>query len=130
MSQQNACELTVMYFGCLRQSGHYLWHPTKGCVTRLDKAQPWGHRIDGGITKDSKERENLGVVQSAKLNGWTLVTWADRSVDSRHGSHSTFIVEADVTPDRLIEMAREQWPQVFSRPGFPLVRQPVKGAQE
>lgn len=85
----------------------------------MDKVQPWGNHIDGGIFKDSKAKDRLGVVHTANLDGWTLVAWADRSVDSRHGSHSTFIVEADITPERLIEMAREQWPQVFSRPGFP-----------
>lgn len=110
---------TVFYFGCIRQSGHYLWHPTQGQVRRMDKAQPWGNYIDAGIFKDSKDKERLGVVHSTQFKGWTMVAWADRSVDSRHGSHSTFIVEAEVTPERLIEMAREQWPQVFSRPGFP-----------
>lgn len=85
----------------------------------MDKAQPWGNYIDAGIFKDSKDKERLGVVHSTHFKGWTMVAWADRSVDSRHGSHSTFIVDAEVTPERLIEMAREQWPQVFSRPGFP-----------
>ena len=86
----------------------------------MDKAQPWGNAIDGGFIFDGKKRtENIGVVASTKRDGWTLVSWADRSVDTRPGSHSTFIMEAEVTPERLIEMAREQWPQVFSRPGFP-----------
>jgi len=110
---------TVFYFGCIDRSGHYLWHPTQGEVRRMDRVQPWGNQIDGGVAGGSKDRETLGVVHSAKLKGWTLVTWADRSVDSRHGSHSTFIVEADISPERLIELAREQWPKVFSRPGFP-----------
>ena len=110
---------TVFYFGCIRQSGHYLWHPTQGQIRRMDQFQPWGNKIDGWVLKDSKAKDDLGVVHSAKLHGWTLVAWADRSVDSRHGSHSTFIVEADIAAERLIELAREQWPQVFSRPGFP-----------
>lgn len=111
--------MTVFYFGCVRQTGHYLWHPTEGQVRRMNQAQPWGNKIDGWVFKDSKAKDDPGVVYSAKLNGWTLVGWADRSVDSRSGSHSTFIVEADISPARLIELAREQWPQVFSRPGFP-----------
>ena len=116
--QQEPCS-TVLYFGCIHGPGHYLHHPTEGEVPRKDRSHPWGNRIDGWVLRDSKAKVALGAVHSSKINGWTLVAWADRSVDSRHGSHSTFIVEADITPERLIELAREQWPQVFSRPGFP-----------
>lgn len=110
----------VLYFGCIGDKGHYLWHPRTGKVSVLERLkQPWGNHIDGGIFGDSPLKFAPGIVHVDKNFGWTGVAWADYSVDSRLGSHSTFLANADVDPVDLIKYAKQQWPDVFSRPNFP-----------
>jgi hypothetical protein len=111
---------TVLYFGCIDRPGHYLWHLLHGRLSwREFRLTPWGDHIDGGVFGDSKSKHEAGRVHVQKKDGWTAVAWADYSVDRRPGSHSTFLVHADVTAEELIAMAREQWPQVFNRGRFP-----------
>ena len=109
----------VLYFGCIREPGHFLHSKKRGRV-RTHEGSPWGVYIDAGILKDGKVPDHPnGTFTMTKRDGWTAVALWDRSIDPRPGSHSTFIVEADVTSSELIEMAREQWPEVFGRKGFP-----------
>ncbi len=110
----------ILYFGCLGDAGHYLRDKTKP-----HHAQPrysstaWGNQLDGGIFADSKRHWEDGVVHHAQKDGWSVVYWADYSVDTRPGSHSTFVVQALMTKDELIAAARLQWPEVFGRKRFP-----------
>lgn len=112
----------VYYFGCINDCGHYLWHPTKGKTHYKEiNITPWGENIDGGIFGTSKLKNELGLIHTQTKDGWTVISFADRSVDSRLGSHSTFVVEGEFTVDELLTEARKQWPQIFSRQGFPTV---------
>lgn len=109
----------VYFFGQYGSAGHYLHY--KGKKRTIDE-QPWGDHIDGGplkqyrIPDDPKAREWC----CDRKDGWTLIAIWDRSGDSRPGSHSTFIIEADIPSQDLWTLARAQWPEVFKRPGFPI----------
>lgn len=106
----------VLYFGCLRAVGHFL-HRTLNREVRFE-CQPWRNNLDGGLL-DSLPRQTEGVVVTAKKDGWTVIAFWDRSVDSRGNSNSAFLIQGDVTAEELLELARNQWPEVFSRPRFP-----------
>jgi hypothetical protein len=110
----------ILYFGCLNRIGHDL-HSKRGTRTYpLDEVLPWGDHIDAGFLPQ-RGIQQQGQACSAHKSGWTAVAFWDRSVDRRHGSHSTFIVHDDVTAEELITEARRQWPEVFARFNFPVV---------
>jgi hypothetical protein len=104
----------VLYFGCIGGSGHYL-HDKLNPQRRYDST-PWGNSLDGALDPQDQQ----GVAMLSRREGWTAIGWSDRTVDSRPGSHSVFLVEAEVTAEQLLQAAKEQWPQVFSRFRFPI----------
>ena len=107
----------VLCFGCIGTSGaghqlrsrtlpHLVWDST-----------PWDRLIDGGL---APRRDCVtGEYVEHHKDGWTAVAFWDRSGDSRPGSNTVFLVATTVTGAELLSAAREQWPAVFARPGFP-----------
>lgn len=55
------------------------------------------------------------------LNGWTLLSFWDDSVDGRPGSCSTFVVRGLYTFADTCALAQEGFPRVWERFGFPIV---------
>jgi hypothetical protein len=115
----------VLFFGCYSNvrpgyyaAGHYLYSKHRRADARTDT--PWGYKLDGGLLEGhgNKFQDDKYVV--AKLDGWTAVSFWDNSGDSRGASNSAFVVHADITGEELLKLAREQWPEVFNRPSFPL----------
>lgn len=112
----------ILYFGCLSGPGHYLRDKTKSHWEQpRHSSTPWGVQIDGGVFDSSPRKWQAGAVHHAQKDGWTLVYWADYSVDSRPGSHSTFVIPALLSKAELLEGARHLWPEVFNRPRFPVL---------
>ena len=106
----------ILYFGCIDEAGHYLFSKRNPQIRTSD--QPWGILIDGKtVGHGGYGRE--GVCVTTKKDGWTAVDFTDNSVDTRPGSHSCFLVAADLTTEQVLALAREQWPEVFSRKRFP-----------
>lgn len=130
--------MTAYYFGCWLEPGHYLWHrgsrgyPYK--VGRDDRRLlgvsrnsrggptpgeiPWGYALDGGLLKGKDLEEGEAVVE--RRDGWTALSFWDRSVDSRSGSSSTFVFDIDLEPEAALEAAREAFPPIFARYSFPV----------
>ena len=77
----------------------YPWDVSNGTASRrtVDRPQPEGRAWHW------------------KHENWTVITMWDRSEDSRGNCCSTFFVEADVSPTRAMERAREVFPSVFAR---------------
>lgn len=110
----------VLYFGCLDQPGHFL-HFRQIRDRELFDMTPWGTELDSKLLVSAKVPDNPnGVTALFQRDGWTAVAFWDRSVDSRPGSNSAFLVHALVTKEELLQMARKQWPGVWEQPGFPL----------
>lgn len=112
--------IETLCFGCIGQPGHYL-HSRRGIDFRLEST-PWGSKLDGGLLTDDYYRADTtptGHWREHHKDGWTAVSFWDRSGDSRPGCNTTFLAKAELTGEELIELARAQWPHVFSRPGFP-----------
>lgn len=113
---------TILYFGCLGRAGHYLHDKTKAYSHQPRwSSTAWGTAIDGGIFDSSPKKWEPGVVHHAQNAGWSVVYWADYSVDSRPGSHSTFVAHALLSKDELISLARAQWPEIFGRKRYPVL---------
>lgn len=113
-----ATDMTVWFFGCLGEPGHYL----RGADKRIEwnRVHPWGNKIDGGLCEGPKYQRADGKMWEHHKDGWTAVAFWDQSGDDRGASNTAFLVHAEVTADELIAAARLQWPEVFARPGFPI----------
>lgn len=108
------------YFGCRNTGGmgHFLideFGESKGL--ELLKKLPWGLSIDGGLCeKDYGQSE--GIAQIHHKDGWTVLAFWDRSVDTRPNSNSAFIVDKIMNFDQMIDLAKEKFPSIWARYGF------------
>ena len=57
----------------------------------------------------------------AHVNGWTIITFNDCSVDKRPGSHSAFIMRGIRTFEKAIKFAKKAFPHVFERIDFEII---------
>lgn len=135
--------MKVYYFGCIGESGHYLWDKERppeltmserllgpgaeafagrnvGSAWRsretrelLRNGQPWGMSLDADLCPEGRQFE--GVARLHHKDGWTGLAFWDRSVDTRGNSHSTFIAEGTYTFDEMLTAAKAQWPEVWAR---------------
>ena len=113
----------VFYFGCHREAGHYLWRPGPSLASRRlpDDFPVDGPRVlDGGLLPPNQP-ETEGAVTHLWLNGWTILTFWDRSVDKRGKCNSSFLARGTYSFDAAKRLFEEQFPEIVSRFKFPLV---------
>ena len=111
--------LDVLYFGWEPPSGHRL-RSRKGMAIAYDST-PWGQIIDCGLAPHGRGNKIVdGLVATYHKDGWTAIAFWDQSGDRRPGSNTAFFVNITMTTEGLICLARQRWPEVFSRPGFPI----------
>lgn len=105
------------YFGCIGSPGHYL-HDVNGRSVRMTNT-PWGNQIDTGLLdKKAPQRQGEGVL--VQKDGWTALSFWDRSVDGRSGSNSAFILNGTATFDEMLALANDYFPKVVGRFDFPI----------
>lgn len=110
----------ILYFGCRGEPGHHI-HCKRSIVGIRDN--PWGYSLDATLLP--QDQRSLGLTRAVK-DGWTYVGFWDRSGDARPNSNSAFLVREEMTTERVLELARQQWSDVFARRGFPdLSHQPA-----
>lgn len=113
----------VLYFGCLGGVGHFMHSRRRPGQVRWD-ATPFGNKLDGGLITDDYygvDSTPTGEIHEHHKDGWTAVSFWDRSGgDRRPGCNSTFLVNAEMSGDELLALAKEQWPGIFRRPDFPI----------
>jgi hypothetical protein len=114
-----------LYFGCdNKESGHYLWKSGQDHLVRCERelgTDRMGlgfdfHMLDGGFLPYVSLKQ--GEAYLTHFGNWTIVSFADFSVDSRPGSHSTFLCYGRVSYGAAIEAARQFFPRVWSRYKF------------
>jgi hypothetical protein len=122
----------VFYFGCYGDPGHGFWEPGMHRAYRAEHWVPWGMKVDGGlaprVTEPGREPSRRdqecaqGVAALHHKDGWTALSFWDRTGDSRGNSSSTFLVERDsATFDEMLTMAGERFPQIIDRLTFQIV---------
>lgn len=68
-----------------------------------------------------KEKEEpQGVCALHYKDGWTAISFWDRTGDSRGNSNSTFFIEGTYDFEAMKKMATEQYPEIISRFNFEL----------
>ena len=128
--------MRVLYHGVWNKTpGHFLFEPDGRTISMyapiapglsnldgyfagdLTKVTRWGDGIFGKRTIphwDTKDEEQ-GAARLHFVDGWTVLSFWDRSGDSRGGCSSTFLAEGRHSFQQMVELAREHFPHIWQR---------------
>jgi hypothetical protein len=117
----------VFYFGCTQGPGHYMHasQPVRTLDARralsdFERSNPWGLRIDTKLAPTGEQIEGRALLHHK--DGWTALSFWDRSVDRRSGSCSTFLAQGEHDFERMLHLTRTHFPAVMARFAFSLVK--------
>lgn len=112
----------IFYFGCMREAGHYLYHPSGGTAYGYSVPNDFPcTQIPDAVFLPKQLPQDEGVASFLHLNGWTIIAFWDRSVDSRPGSNSVFLARGIMSFEAICAKSREAFPAVWKRFKFPVV---------
>lgn len=117
----------LYYFGCWGSVGHYL----RDCQARTigDSVVPFAH-LDGvhcpgatlirGRWETPLGAQDQGHAALLHAHGWIVLGIWDRTLDSRYGSHSTFLYDGAhdnraMLRDELMTLCERRYPAVWAR---------------
>lgn len=107
-------EPRVVFCGCIDRPGHFerekgerqRWMMTP--LGHLDRAKQWG-----------SHRGRQGHATTTHVDGWTVISAPDYTVDRRPGSHATFAIELPLLSfAEALAYARRDWPEIVDRVQF------------
>jgi len=120
-------DVEVYYYGCRNETGHY-WHARDGEWMKqndiINKVPPsiGPHKVDCGFCPDPHTKPGRiprggpqGDAAFHHVDGWSILSFWDNSVDSRPGSCSTFVARGTFGYDTMREIAKAQFPSVWNR---------------
>lgn len=113
---------SLIYLGCNAQAGHYFYVPG---MRSLHSVAPVAReanyhelaKLDGGFAPQDTELEGSAWFHNERVGDirYMVISFWDRSVDSRGGSCSTFLMLGDKCFDDALAECRAQFPEVFRR---------------
>jgi hypothetical protein len=127
----------MYYFGCVERAGHFMfdislhqawrhsdcpWNPDKGEVD--GKLQP--HLPDCNkrvYCRCGSLPQGQALVHHKE--GWTALSFWDRSVDSRGGCNSNFFANGTFDFDTMVMLAKHFFPTIWNRYMFEVVESKV-----
>ena len=117
----------LLYFGCIGQSGHYLWvseHYSVSNVSALKHHtgitmvnERFLHFMDGAFVPPSGKQ---GVFRESIVPPFRIIAWSDYTVDSRPGSNSALLGYGYANADEILIDAINHFPSVMQRQTSPL----------
>ena len=122
----------VYYFGPVGEAGHYLWDKNLCSIDAKKAGINWNWcKLDGGFCPTPKELNDYGCADyqeqgiikiSRYADEWLIISYWDRSVDTRHNSCSTFLSKTASIEcaNELLSRAKEIYPSIFKRIKFEL----------
>lgn len=107
----------MYYFDPWDRAGHYRFNEHGGSVYFPEREKlPWGDDADGGLQPHRDGCKKMaycgcgsgpeGIALIHHKDGWTALSFWDRSVDTRGACNSTYIAEGDFTFDQMVTMAK------------------------
>jgi len=105
----------LYFFGCNtagRASGHAVF---LGNNEKYDRSK---NSLDGGLLNLAGVTDRPGQGCFAQVGNFSIVSFWDRTGDSRPNSNSAFFAEGQHTAEELLSAARERYPEIFSRFNF------------
>jgi hypothetical protein len=124
--------LYPFYFGCHKEAGHYWWegHGRWGEVGRA-LVRSHGRApnslvscIDGLFCPPDNVPEGVANLAVLNLDHYpvTILSFWDRTVDSRPGSHSTFVLPGELSFVQTVNAAEHAFPEIFARFKFTITQ--------
>ena len=111
----------MFYFGCMNEPGHFFFSEHGSTYNREEEILPWkDFEVDGklqphrkGCTRQSycgcgSMPEGQALVHHK--NGWTALSFWDRSIDGRPGCNSTYFAHGEFTFEDMVNLARTHFP--------------------
>jgi hypothetical protein len=114
----------IFYFGCRREAGHYLWQGNRRAWDNVPDDFPCTTTPDA-VFLSPKGPEVEGLASFCHLGGWTIISFWDRSVDTRGKCNSTFIARGCFDFDSMCAKSREAFPDIWQRFKFSVVMRQV-----
>lgn len=120
----------MLYFGPLKESGHFLFYEDGEKVFLRDRRSicPWGDEIDGRLQpgcpdpQDRLQRRTCPMREGEALlhhkDGWTALSLWDFTVDTRPGSSSTYLAKGTFTFEEMVELARTRFAERWNKMKF------------
>lgn len=125
MSTDDLTGRPVYFLGCGNDRvGHFWWAPGHwGKCLRGKEALglPWDN-IDGQHTPKKTHYEKQGAAALVHTDGWTILAFCDRSVDSRPGSNANFVAPGTLSFEEICDLADQYFPKVWARFTYPITR--------
>jgi len=108
----------MFYFGCKDRIGHGMYCSSN---TQADEdfrcnftfENPWSIKIDGALCPKTTEHE--GAAKISYKDGWTALSFWDRSVDYRYGSNSNFLIEGNFNFENMIKLSKIFFQEIMNR---------------
>ena len=110
--------VTVYFFGCWKEPGHYLFDRHGNTISDPKARElriPFRARDLDGLFAPPFGNENETATALSHVHHWTILGIWDRSVDRRPGSNAAFLVSGIEDEDAAWRHAREAFPQVVAR---------------
>lgn len=122
--QEETRKMNCYYYGCREGTGHYLWDDQGRRLFDHNVPNDFpvkSYALDSGFLPP-QQPETQGVASLVHVEGWTILAFWDRSVDTRHGSNSSFVLPGTLTFEEAKELSMLKFPWVWSRLRFPVTR--------
>lgn len=130
-------EPRVLYFGPLKESGHFFFGDETGW--RLSERHdlngvPWTTQEDhadgtlqpGMICEHGHWHATTPQVEGPAVvhhkNGWTALSFWDRTIDTRPGCSSTYLAEGTFTFEEMVAFAKTRFPERWSKMKFEVTK--------
>lgn len=121
LSRAGTHDPVVLYFGCAhgvwdRDVGHFFYSEDGRRVgLSSPEALPW-KKVDGALApRVGRSEKPQGVAAIHHKDGWTALSFWDRTGDERGNSSSTFFIEGEAPFEVALGIARERFPRLFAR---------------
>lgn len=113
-------EKRMFYFGPIGGVGHYFWLSDRTSTHDFKGKGPWGTSVDGRLAPpDNAEKEGEALIHHK--DGWTAISFWDRTVDKRGGCSSTYLINDDLTFKEMAVLAEKTFPARWGAMEFEVI---------
>ena len=114
----------IYFFGVISPDnlGHHLYRPGGTWATEHSLPDDFPCSIAGldQCFLPARQPQEQGRARLWRTRGWTIVSFWDRSGDSRPGSNATLIARGRLDLNEVLDRARISFPEIVARWKFPV----------
>ena len=108
----------MYYFGCYKEVGHYLHEINYDRVRLDDLPREIRNNIDTGFCPKDTKIEGRAILHH--VEGYTILSFWDNTIDKRPGSHSTYVKKGIHDFNEMICFISDLFTYIYNRYDFDL----------